>query len=92
MGQGQQVVLEGAAGDVYVAPFCRGNRRVIALNAESFSLKATREISQSTSVNKLTQNRSTRFSKSPNKMNETKSVEPKARNIGVMNEVIALLL
>ena len=80
-------VLDGARRNVNVPKFARHQRRTIALNPQTTSLQTSREISQRPSIHKLPKNGRGRLGNTTNQMNQTKGIEPKPRNIPILNEV-----
>ena len=80
-------VLNSARRNINVPKLTRHQRRTIALNPQTTSLQTSREISQRPGIHKLPKNGSGRLSNTTNQMNQTKGIEPKPRNIPILNEV-----
>ena len=89
--QRHDVIAHRTRRHIDVTPLARANRGVVTLDPQTLSLETTRKITESASINKLTDKAGTRLSKSADEMNKTESVEPKTRNVRVVHEVVALL-
>ena len=84
------VVAHGPAGHVHVAPLTRTDGGVVPLDPEPLGLEATRQVRQGTCVDQLTDKRRAGLGEGTDQVDEAEGIEAKARDVGVVDEVVAL--
>ena len=90
VGQEGDVVFYGSAGNVNVPELTGHDRGIVALDAQSPGLQATRQVRQGSGIDKLPEKRGCRLGNAANQVDQAKTIEPQTGHVLIMHEMQAL--
>ena len=90
VGQEGDVISYGSARNINVPELTGHDRRIIALDAQSPGLQATRQVRQGSGIDKLPEKRGCRLGNAANQVDQAKTIEPQTGHVLIMHEMQAL--
>jgi hypothetical protein len=90
--QREQGVPDRSARYINIAPLTRHEGSIVALDTHPFGLEASGQVGQRASVDQLAEDGCGALRKATDQMHEASAVEAKTRQVGVVDEVVALIL